>query len=161
MGIIEIGILVGISLIGLSILAYLFKASIKLVLTLGFIVLLFNVAFIWNADETMEKLGLDRFLEPEASETLRGGLVAFTENRDAKGIVDTVYLKEYMEEQAKDLADKGSEAVKEQLARDWSAYFAEIDQDSLAQAIHDTREIWGPFFTQKEIETLATEASTQ
>lgn len=139
----------------LSIMVFLLKLSIKLALGIAVAVILFNVAFIWGPQETMEKLHLSEILNDEASHKVEGALASFTSKRDSTGVIDSESLRRVMETSKEKAVEKSGDLWKKQLKKDWSTYFEGLTKEEIDIAIEDTRDIWSNVFTQKEMEEIA------
>jgi len=71
-----------------SIIIFIVKKAVAVAITLGIILLLFNIGFRFNGTDVMDKLGLDKYLKPQASTTISSFFDDFAQKRDQYGIVD-------------------------------------------------------------------------
>lgn len=71
----------------IAIVIFLVKKAFALVLCIAAILVLFNVAFIWNGDAINEKLGLSEYLKPEAVTTVTNFFDDFATKRDEFGVL--------------------------------------------------------------------------
>lgn len=90
-------------IIVIMIVVFIAKKAIKLAISVAIILFLFNVAFLWNGDTINEKLGLEKYLKPDAAISVTEFFNDFAQKRDEYGItVD-----------AQEVYDKMTEAVKD------------------------------------------------
>lgn len=136
-------------------LIYVVKMSIKVAAAVFIAYILFNIAFIWSADETMTNLQVNRFLKEDAAQTVESSLSVFEAKREEKGVVDTEEVRRTMDQTIQFASEQGSEKTKELLAQDWSQLFAGMNKEEVRQAMEETKAIWAPVFTEKEMEEIA------
>ena len=90
-------------IIVVMIVVFLVKKAIALALSIAAILVLFNVAFLWNGDILNEKLGLENYLEPATATTVTDFFNDFAEKRDEFGVlVDSQAVYDKMTETLED-----------------------------------------------------------
>lgn len=130
-----------IFIVVVGIIGYLVKSLVKVAVIGLIIYLLFNVAFVWGADEVMTKLGLDRFLKPEVSQQVKSEYETFVQKREEYGVVDTTEIKNVVEatlqESLKQAGDQWSAVDKQALLDELKQKLAEYDSEAVQQALDE------------------------
>lgn len=106
-------IILGVCILVVSILNFLLKSFVKVVIGVIIIALLFKIGFIWNADEISNNLKLNKFLKPEYQEKIETGIEDFVQKRNASEIIDANELEKAVKEAVSTTTKKAMEELSE------------------------------------------------
>lgn len=128
-------IIAGVCILVVSILSFLFKSVVKVIIASCLITLLFKIGFIWNADEIINNLRLNQFLKPEYQEKIETGLEGFVEKRNNNEIIDANEIEKAVKEAVttttKNAIEKLSEIEKEELLDDLFNKLEDLDMETV------------------------------
>lgn len=83
-----------ISIVVLFLFVKLIKVSVKLVIVMGIILLLFRLGYIWGIDDLNSKLNLQRYLHEDANQTFTEGFEIFETNREDLAVINVNNIDE-------------------------------------------------------------------
>ncbi|WCK57668.1 hypothetical protein PP175_26905 (plasmid) [Aneurinibacillus sp. Ricciae_BoGa-3] len=125
--------------VGIAILSFLMKSFVKLILVLGIIYLLFQLGFIWNAQDLQSKLHLDKFLKPQVSKQIETNYNQFAQKRDSTGILETNLIKKEINDSINQALTNASNRIenvdKKKLIADLNAKLTNFDAKSVSQVL--------------------------
>lgn len=145
---------------GMVVISFLLKSFAKIVLLLGLIYLLFHLGFLWGADDLNEKLHLNQFLKPEASQQLDQKYSDFTKKRDDSGIIETEAVRKAIDTAIQDTLAKSSkqlqEVDKEQFLKDLNTKLQSFDTGTVIKVLDGLKEELAKYnVTEQDIQNLA------
>lgn len=80
----------------IAIVVFIVKKAVAIAITLGVILLIFNIGFRYDGSDMMNKLGLEKYLKPETATTVSTFFDDFSKKREEYGIVDADKVYEGM-----------------------------------------------------------------
>lgn len=153
------------AIIIIAIVVFLVKKAIGFAVCLGAILLLFNIGFLWNGDMLNEKLGLNKYLQPDAAQSVTQFFNDFADKRDEYGItvnaqkvyddikgtvkdgatliiegLGQVDIKKFSDTLAQKIYDVGSEVDWEELAKEVKEQLGDISDEDVQKIIESTKE---------------------
>lgn len=111
----------------------LIKKAVKLAIGVILIFFIFQVGFMLNGDQINEKFGLNKYLNPEVSNTVTNFLNDFASRRDEMGVVDTEKIYNTMVDVKDEAVDATVKFFKENLTKENLQKFS----DGLAEKLHE------------------------
>ena len=118
-------------LVIILVLSYLIKSFIKVVIVCIAIGILFNLGFVWGADDLNNKLGLRNFFTNDSSEKIQDGYGDYAQKRQENMIIDTNAIKQSVIEKGEGAVDK----IKGQITNQNQA---QNELDGLSNPSHNT-----------------------
>lgn len=138
-----IGIIVVIIIVAITF--YFIKNVFALILVGLFTFLLFNVFFVWDGEEVLNNLYLDRILSEENAETLERWLNNFDNKREEHSVINTEAISEntknLVKEGADKVKDKYNEIDKEKIINDLKELIKDLSKEDANKILDENKEL--------------------
>lgn len=134
-----------IVLIIVSIAFYFIKNVFALVLVGLFSFLLFNVFFVWNGEDVVKNLYLDKILSEENAETIEGWFNNFDNKREEHSVIDTEAISEntknLVKEGANKVKDKYNEVDKQKIINDLKELIKDLSKEDANKILDENKNV--------------------
>ena len=118
--------------------ATIFKSFAKTIILLGFIYIVFHVAFLWNWSEVSNKINFVSFFKPEYRQKIEDGINKIEERKSDTDILDSKSIESLINESIEKTISSGIDKInKEDVMNDLKEKIQEIDKEKIDEILID------------------------
>ena len=128
-----------IGIIIFSVIGFLLKSFVRVVLIFIVAAFIFKLAFVWDTNEISQYLMLDTIIRDEHQEIVNKGIAGFVEKRESNEIIDTDAIENLVEEglknKSKEIKNEIDSTDKDKLLADLETKIEASDISGVANKI--------------------------